>query len=233
MDIGLIIILIFVNGVFAMSEMSLISSGKARLQKLVDEQRRGAKSALKLHQQPNRFLSTIQVGITLVAILNGTLGEEALAAPIHQHLLQLPLLAPYAEVLSKTLTVILITYFSVVVGELVPKRLALLRPETIAILVARPMNILATIASPLVWLLSSSSTLLLYLLRADRQPQTTVTNEEIKLLMEIGSESGVFHASEGTLVANVLRLDEQRVGAIMMPRKEIWPVSLTTAISQT
>jgi putative hemolysin len=229
MDIGLIIILIFVNGVFAMSEMSLISSGKARLQKLVDEQRRGAKSALKLHQQPNRFLSTIQVGITLVAILNGTLGEEALAAPIHQHLLQLPLLAPYAEVLSKTLTVILITYFSVVVGELVPKRLALLRPETIAILVARPMNILATIASPLVWLLSSSSTLLLYLLRADRQPQTTVTNEEIKLLMEIGSESGVFHASEGTLVANVLRLDEQRVGAIMMPRKEIFAIDLEDA----
>ena len=229
MDIGLIIILIFVNGVFAMSEMSLISSGKARLQKLVDEQRRGAKSALKLHQQPNRFLSTIQVGITLVAILNGTLGEEALAAPIHQHLLQLPLLAPYAEVLSKTLTVILITYFSVVVGELVPKRLALLRPETIAILVARPMNILATIASPLVWLLSSSSTLLLYLLRADRQPLTTVTNEEIKLLMEIGSESGVFHASEGTLVANVLRLDEQRVGAIMMPRKEIFAIDLEDA----
>ena len=116
-----------------------------------------------------------------------------------------------------------------VVGELVPKRLALLRPETIAILVARPMNILATIASPLVWLLSSSSTLLLYLLRADRQPQTTVTNEEIKLLMEIGSESGVFHASEGTLVANVLRLDEQRVGAIMMPRKEIFAIDLEDA----
>ena len=226
MDIGLIIILIFINGIFAMSEMSLVSSGKARLQKLVDEQRPGAKSALKLHQEPTRFLSTIQVGITLVAILNGTLGEDALAVPIHQYLLQLAILAPYAEVLSRVLTVILITYFSVVVGELVPKRLALLRPEVIAVFVARPMNTLASIASPLVWLLSSSSSLLLFLLRADRQPQTTVTNEEIKLLMEIGSESGVFHASEGTLVANVLKLDEQRVGAIMMPRKEIFAIDL-------
>ncbi|MDD4914760.1 MAG: hemolysin family protein [Methylococcales bacterium] len=229
MDIGLIILLIFINGIFAMSEMSLISSGKARLQKLVDERRPGAKSALKLHQEPTRFLSTIQVGITLVAILNGTLGEDALATPLHQYLLQIPQLAPYAAVVAKSLTVILITYFSVVVGELVPKRLALLRPEIIAVFVARPMNVLSAIASPLVWLLSSSSTVLLYLLRADRKPQTTVTNEEIKLLMEIGSESGVFHASEGTLVANVLKLDEQRVGAIMMPRKDIFAIDLADA----
>jgi putative hemolysin len=226
MDIGLIIILIFINGIFAMSEMSLVSSGKARLQKLADEKHTGANSALKLHQEPSRFLSTIQVGITLVAILNGTLGEDALATPLFHYFSQIPQLAPYAIILSKTLTVIVITYFSVVVGELVPKRLALLRPENIAVFVARPMNVLSAIASPLVWLLSSSSTLLLYLLRADRQPQTTVTNEEIKLLMEIGSESGVFHASEGKLVANILRLDEQRVGAIMMPRKEIFAIDL-------
>jgi len=227
MDIGLIIVLILINGIFAMSEMSLVSSGKARLQKLVDDQRSGAEAALKLHQEPTRFLSTIQVGITSVAIFNGILGEDALVAPINQELLKFPLLAAHAEVYARVITVVLITYFSVVVGELVPKRLALLRPESVAIFVARPMNILATIASPLVWLLSSSCTLLLCLLRADRQPQTTVTNEEIKLLMEIGSESGVFHASEGTLVANVLRLDEQRVGAIMTPRKEIYAIDLT------
>ena len=227
MDIGLIILLIFINGIFAMSEMSLISSRKARLQKLVDEQRAGAKYALQLHQEPTRFLSTIQVGITSVAILNGVLGEDALVTPINQHFQQVPLLAPHAEVYARVITVILITYFSVVVGELVPKRLALLRPESIALFVARPMNALAAIGSPLVWLLSSSCTLLLYLCRADRQPQTTITNEEIKLLMEIGSESGVFHASEGTLVDNVLRLDEQRVGAIMTTRKDIFAIDLS------
>lgn len=232
MDIGLIFILIFINAIFAMSEMALVSSGKARLQKLADERRAGAQSALKLHQEPTRFLSTVQVGITLVAIWNGALGEDALAVPINQYLLQFPPIAPHAEAFARVLTVILITYFSVVVGELVPKRLALLRPEGIAVVVARPMNGLAVIASPLVWLLSSSSNLLLRLMRANRQPKTTVTNEEIKLLMEIGSESGVFHASEGTLVANVLRLDEQRVGAIMTPRKEIFVIDLADGDSE-
>lgn len=229
MDIGLIILLIFINGIFAMSEMSLVSSGKARLQKLVDERRAGAKAALRLHQEPNRFLSTVQVGITLVAILNGSLGEDALVMPIYHKLQQFPLIAGYAEMIARVSTVILITYFSVVVGELVPKHLALLRPESIAIVVARPMNGLATFASPLVWLLSSSSNFLLYLMRANRLPQATVTNEEIKLLMELGSETGVFHASEGTLVANILRLDEQRVGAIMTPRKEIFAIDLAEA----
>lgn len=232
MEIGLIVILILINGIFAMSEMSLVSSGKARLQKLVDERRAGARSALKLHQEPSRFLSTIQVGITSVGIFSGLLGEDALVMPLTQKLMQVPQLAPHAEALARVLTVMLITYFSVVVGELVPKRLALLRPEGIALIVARPMNALSIIASPLVWLLSSSSNLLLRLLRAHRPPQTTVTNEEIKLLMELGAESGVFHASEGTLVANVMRLDEQRVGAIMTPRKEIFAIDLAEGDSE-
>lgn len=232
MEIWLIVILILINGIFAMSEMSLVSSGKARLQKLVDERRTGAKAALKLHQEPSRFLSTIQVGITSVGILSGLLGEDGLVMPLSQKLAQFPLLVPHAETFARVLTVILITYFSVVVGELVPKRLALLHPERIATVVAQPMNGLAIIASPLVWLLSSSSNLLLRLMRAHRPPQTTVTNEEIKLLMEIGSESGVFHASEGTLVANVLRLDEQRVGAIMTPRKDIFAIDLAEGDSE-
>jgi putative hemolysin len=231
-EIGLIVILILINGIFAMSEMSLVSSGKARLQKLVDERRAGAKAALKLHQEPSRFLSTVQVGITSVGILSGVLGEDALVVPLTQKLAQFPLLVLHAETFARVLTVMLITYFSVVVGELVPKRLALLRPEGIAMVVAQPMNGLAIIASPLVWLLSSSSNLLLRLMGAHRSPQTTVTNEEIKLLMEMGSESGVFHASEGTLVANVLRLDEQRVGAIMTPRKDIFAIDLAEGESE-
>lgn len=226
MDIALILILILINGIFAMSEMSLVSSGKARLQKLADEKRAGANAALKLHEEPSRFLSTVQVGITSVGILSGALGEDALTEPLIKQLIQYPVLLPYAETLALVMTVVIITYFSVVVGELVPKRLALLRPETIALVVARPMNGLALIASPLVWLLSSSSNLLLRVMRAHQPPQTTVTNEEIKILMDMGAEAGVFHASEGQLVSNVLRLDEQRVGSVMTPRKDIMFIDL-------
>lgn len=229
MDISLILILILVNGMFAMSEMSLVSSRLARLQKLAAEKRTGARSALKLHKDPSRFLSTVQVGITSVGILSGALGEEALKEPLYRQLQSIPLLAPYAETIALISTVFLITYFSVVVGELVPKRLALLHPENIAVFIARPMNALSLIASPLVWLLSSSSTLLLRIFGAHQPPQTTVTNEEIKLLMEIGAETGVFHASESHLVSNVLKLDEQRVGAVMTPRQQIFSVDLSDA----
>jgi putative hemolysin len=226
MELALLFVLILINGLFALSEMSLISSGKARLQKLVDEKRAGAKIALKLHHEPAYFLSTVQVGITSVGILSGALGEEILSEPLKQQLSKLPLLAAHADNIALTITVVLITFFSVVMGELVPKRLALLNPERIALIVARPMKILATLSSPLVWLLSASSNLLLWLMRAQKSTQTPITNEEIKILMDMGSEAGVFHASESHLVANVLQLDEQRVGAIMTPRKAIYSIDL-------
>lgn len=232
MDIALILVLILINGVFAMSEMSLVSSGKARLQKLADEKRAGANAALKLHDDPSRFLSTIQVGITSVGILSGALGEEALTEPLKTQFNQIPWLAPYTESLALVATVVLITYCSVVVGELVPKRLALLNPERIALFVARPMNALALLASPLVWLLASSSSLLLRIMRAHQAPQATVTNEEIKILMDMGSEAGVFHASEGHWVSNVMKLDEQRVGAIMTTRKDIFVIDLADDIQE-
>jgi putative hemolysin len=227
MDIGLILILILINGLFAMSEMAIVSSRKARLQKLASERRSGANAALKLREEPSHFLSTIQVGITSVGILTGALGEDALSVPIYEQLVKIPALAPYAEGIALTLTVALITYFSVVIGELFPKRLALLHSESIAVVIARPMSGLARIASPLVWLLSSSGNLLLRIIGAHRPRQESVTNEEIKLLMEMGSEAGVFHASEERLVANVLKLDELRVGAIMTPRQEIVAIDLT------
>ncbi|MBD9358918.1 hemolysin family protein [Methylomonas albis] len=227
MDIGLILILILINGVFAMSEMSLVSSGLARLQKLAGEKRPGARTALKLHKDPSRFLSTVQVGITSVGILSGALGEEALTEPLYRQLLNFPLLVPYAQSIALIATVFLLTYCSVVVGELVPKRLALLHPERIAIIIAQPMHTLSRIASPLVWLLSSSSTLILRIFGAHRPPQTSITNEEIKLLMEIGAESGVFHASESHLVGNILQLDEQMLGAAMTPRQQIYAIDLS------
>lgn len=219
-------LLILLNAVFAMSEIAVVSSRKARLQRMVDEKRPGAEAALALHSAPSTFLSTIQVGITSVGVLAGALGETALADPLAEHLKQYPLLAPYAHGIALTLVVIGITYFSVVVGELVPKRLGLLKPEVIAAVIAQPMNLLSRVARPLVWLLSASSDLILRVLRLNTGEEPPVTDAEIEVLMEQGAEAGVFHESEQEIVSNVLRLDEQRVGAIMTPRKDIEYVDL-------
>jgi putative hemolysin len=227
-SISLILILIFINGIFSMSEMSVVSSTKARLQKLIAEKRLGAKAALKLHEEPNNFLSTVQVGITAVGILSGALGEDMLRMPLYNLINQVTWLAAYAETLALILTVTLITYFSVVLGELVPKRIALQNPEGIAVMVAKPMQTLSFLFTPLVWLLSASSHFLLKILRLDKTGDNAVSDEEIRILMEMGSESGVFHAAESLLVHNVMKLDEIRVGAIMVPRQEIFMIDINS-----
>lgn len=231
-NLGIIFILILINGVFSMSEMSVVSSTKVRLQKLVSERRLGANTALKLHEEPSHFLSSVQVGITAVGILSGAFGEDALQKPIQQVLGQFPALSPYAQTLALIATVTIITYFSVVLGELVPKRLALQNPEGIACSIAKPMRSLALIFSPIVWLLSASSRLLLKLLRLDRIQESTVTNEEIRLMMEMGSEAGVFHSDESQMVNNVMKLDDVRVRAIMVPRQEIYVIDILEPIDQ-
>ena len=226
MDIFLLVVLILINGVFAMSEIAVVSSRKARLQNLADDGSLGAEAALSLHQEPSNFLSTIQVGITSVGILSGAVGEAALADPLAAWLAGMPPLAPYAKSVALTITVIALTYFSVVVGELVPKRLAMLAPEGIASLIARPMMFLAKITHPLVVVLSGSSTAILSLLGARRKEEPPVTDDEIKVLMEQGAEAGVFHESEQEIVSNVLRLDEQRISAIMTPRRDMFIIDL-------
>lgn len=226
MEIGLILFLIVINGIFAMSEIAIVSSRKSRLQRMADSQRPGATAALALHDDPSRFLSTIQVGITSVGILSGAMGETAFADPLATWLSQFAVLAPYAKPIALGVTVLLITYLSVVIGELVPKRLALLSPEGIASIIARPMAYLSRIASPLVWLFSTSSSTLLRLLGAKRNDEPPVTDDEINELMEQGAEAGVFHESEQEIVSNVLRLDELRVGAIMTPRKQVYAIDL-------
>lgn len=226
MDIVLILLLILLNGVFAMSEIAVVSSRKSRLQNLADDGSLGAEAALRLHQEPASFLSTIQVGITLVGILNGAVGEAAIADPLAEWFSRVPLLEPYARGIALTITVVMLTYFSVVVGELVPKRLALLAPEGIAALMARPMMILARITHPLVVILSGSCSALLRLVGARRKEEPPVTDDEIKVLMEQGAEAGVFHESEQEIVSNVLRLDEQRISAIMTPRRDMFIIDL-------
>lgn len=226
MDIALLLFLILLNGVLAMSEIAVVSSRKARLQKLADDDSPGAQSALALSNEPSTFLSTIQVGITTVGILSGAIGETALADPLTVWLGNFALVEPYARGVALTVVVVGLTYFSVVVGELVPKQLGLLAPEKTASLIAPPMNMLARLAGPLVWLLSASSGFLLRLMGAVRKEEPPVTDEEIKVMMEQGSEAGVFHESEQAIVSNVLRLDEQRIGTIMTHRTDIYLLDL-------
>jgi len=226
MDILLIALLILLNGLFAMSEMAVVSARKSKLQNLADDDLPGAQAALSLHHEPSSFLSTIQVGITTIGILSGAVGESTLAEPLAAWLDTIPALAPYANAIAMTITVLTLTYFSVVVGELVPKRLALLAPEGIAALISRPMIVLARITHPLVVILSSSATAILRILGARRRVEPPVTDDEIKVLMEQGAEAGVFHESEQALVSNVLRLDEQRIEAIMTPRRDMFVIDL-------
>ena len=226
MEIILLVFLVLLNGILAMSEIAVVSSRKVRLQKLADEGSPGAQHALDLNNEPSAFLSAVQVGITTVGILSGAIGEGALADPLSRWLESFPLLAPYARGLAMTVVVIGLTYFSVVIGELVPKRLGLLAPEAIAALVAAPMNLLARATRPLVLLLSSSSTLILRLMGARSRDEPPVTDDEINVLMGQGAEAGVFHESEQAIVSNVLRLDEQRIGAIMTHRNDIYVLDL-------
>ncbi len=226
MDIFLLLLLILLNGALAMSEIAVVSARKSRLQKLADDGAPGAQTALQLSNEPSSFLSTIQVGITTVGILSGAIGENALADPLAEWMSAVPFLQPYAKGIALTVVVVVLTYFSVVIGELVPKRLALLAPEGIASFVSKPMIWLARITNPLVWLLSSSSSVILRLIGARRNNDVPVTNDEINVLMEQGAEAGVFHESEQAIVSNVLRLDEQRISSIMTHRNDIYVLDL-------
>ncbi|MDR2112462.1 MAG: hemolysin family protein [Candidatus Accumulibacter sp.] len=226
MDIFLLLLLILVNGLLAMSEIAIVSSRKSRLQKLADDGSPGAKTALNLSNEPSAFLSTIQVGITTVGILSGAIGENALAEPLGEWLSGFAWLQAYAQGLSLTVVVVLLTYFSVVIGELVPKRLGLLAPEAIAAIIASPMIFFSRAARPLVWLLSSSSGLILRFIGARPSAEAPVSDDEINVLMEQGAEAGVFHESEQAIVSNVLRLDEQRIAAIMTHRNDIYSLDL-------
>ena len=228
-DIALLLFLILLNGVLAMSEIAVVSSRQSRLLKLAEDGNAGARSALTLSIEPSIFLSTVQVGITTVGILSGAIGEATLAIPLAEWLGKFSVLADHASTIALTLVVAVLTYFSVVVGELVPKRLGLLAPERIAALIAPPMNLLSRLARPLVWLLASSSNLLLRLLGARHTQESSVSNDEIKVLMSQGAKAGVFHESEQAIVANVLRLDEQHIGAIMTPRKDIYLLDLNAS----
>ncbi|MEH2349996.1 MAG: hemolysin family protein [Nostoc sp.] len=220
-EILIILVLIIANGVFSMSEMAIVSARKVRLQQLANQGDAKARVALKLAESPNHFLSTVQVGISLIGILTGAFGGATIASRLAVYVKLVPLLAPYSEPLSFGIVVLLITYFSLIVGELVPKRLALNNPEKIASIVAIPMQALAAIASPVVFLLSASTDLILRVLGITASTEPQVTEEEIKILIEQGTEAGTFEEAEQDMVERVFRLGDRPVSYLMTPRPDI------------
>jgi putative hemolysin len=220
-EILIILVLIIANGVFSMSEMAIVSARKVRLQQLANQGDAKARVALKLAESPNHFLSTVQVGISLIGILTGAFGGATIASRLAIYVKFVPFLARYSEPISFGIVVLLITYLSLIVGELVPKRLALNNPERIASIVAIPMQALAAIGSPIVFLLSASTDLILRMLGITASTEPQVTEEEIKILIEQGTEAGTFEEAEQDMVERVFRLGDRPVSYLMTPRPDI------------
>jgi putative hemolysin len=222
MDVALLTFLILLNAAFAMSEMALTASRKARLQVMVESEEPGAKAAMDLHEHPTKWLSTVQIGITSIGVLNGIVGENAFSEPLSEWLQQLLPIRPRAAALTATaLVVASITFLTIIFGELVPKRVGQMFPETVARLVARPMNWLSTATRPFVWLLGATTEAVLRLLGIRGGPSRSVTEEEIAASLEEGLDAGVIEAQEHQMVRNVFRLDDRQIGSMMIPRADI------------
>jgi putative hemolysin len=216
-----VLALVLLNGYFAMSELAVVSARPARLEALARKGGRGARLALALARDPDRMLSTVQTGMTLVGIVAGAFGGATLAEPLDDALARLPGLAPVSAEIAYTLVILAITYLSLIVGELVPKHLALRAPERIAILVAPAIDLLSRVSTPAVWLIEKSSRLVLRLLGSEATPRETVTEEEVRMLIAEGTRTGVFHKQEQEMIGRVLRLADRPVRSIMTPRVEL------------
>ncbi len=225
-EVVFIVVLVLVNGVFAMSEIAVVSSRKARLQQRANEGDARAKAALELVEAPAKFLATVQIGITLVGILAGAFGGATIAEQIADYVESVPALAPYGEPIGLLVVVVIITYFSLVVGELVPKQIGLHAPERIATSIARPMLVLSTLVAPVVSLLSFSTRVLMSVLRVRPSTEPEITQEEIKVLIGQGTEIGVFEQVEQDMVERVFRLGDLQVDALITPRTEMISLDL-------
>ncbi|KAF1700143.1 hemolysin family protein [Pseudoxanthomonas kaohsiungensis] len=220
-ELLIVLALVLLNGFFAMSEMSVMTSRKSRLKQLAQASRRAAK-ALALSEKPEAFLSTVQIGITLIGILTGLFGGEAIGLAIAAWIERvLPALDPYAETIGKSIAVALITFLTLIFGELVPKRLAITAPEKIASVVALPMGWLARAAFPFVWLLSHTTRLVLRLLGLGKDEASTISEEEIRMLVAESHEQGVIDAHERDMVNRVMRLGDRTAASLMTPRNRI------------
>ncbi|MDN5753636.1 MAG: hemolysin family protein [Nitrosospira sp.] len=220
MEIILLFALIILNGVFAMSEIALVTARRARLQNLAQVGDKAAAAAVQLGNDPNRFLSTIQIGITFIGIMNGIIGEAALARPFSVWIENLGVQNPLSDYLATGLIVAGITYFTIVLGDLGPKRLGQINPESIARLVARPMLWLSVASKPFIKLLSGSTQLILRIFGVKERTGTRVTQEEINLMLAEGSDAGVIEHQEHQMVRNVFRLDDRQIASLMVPRSD-------------
>ena len=234
MDVALLLFLIVVNALFAMSEMALTTSRKARLAVMAEAGDLGAKAAQVLHENPTKFLSTVQIGITSIGVLNGIVGDAAFSQPLAHWLnAVLPALSTRAADLTGTaLVVMIITFLTIIFGELVPKRLGQMYPERVAVLVARPMDMLSSATRPFVWLLTVCTQATLRLLGIRNAPSRSVTEEEIAASLEEGLDAGVIEAQEHQMVRNVFRLDERQIGSMMIPRAEITWINQLAAVPE-
>ena len=219
-DVAIILTLVALNGVFAMSELAIVSARRARLEGKAKTSR-GARAALDLAADPGKFLSTVQIGITLIGVLTGAYSGASLGGPVAARLAALGLAPATAETLGFALVIGLTTYVSLIVGELVPKQFALRAPEAVASIVAVPMQWLAKGTAPIVWLLDSSSALIFKLLRLDRENDDQVTAEELHLIVQEASRSGVIEEHERSMISGVVRLADRPVREVMTPRTEI------------
>ena len=232
LELLLILALVMANGVFALAEIAIVSSRKVRLQQQAEAGHAGARAALALATQPTRFLSTVQIGITLVGILAGAFGGATLAKTLGASIARLPPLAPYGEAIGLGIVVVAISYLSLVVGELLPKRLALGNPERIAAAMARPMAFLSRALAPAVSLLTGSTDLLLRGLGIRLEAEPPVSAEEIRILIEQGRRGGVFEASEQALMEGALELGGLRAGMLITPRLDVEWIDLTQPLER-
>ncbi len=222
-DIGIVVLLILLNGFFAMSELAIVSARRARLKQMADEGKKGARLTLRLAEDPISFLSIVQTGITLNSILAGAFSGATLTDPFAEYLNSIDWIAPHGRPLAIGITVAGVTYFSLVVGELVPKRIGLAYAEPIAVRVAHTMKLFAQLAAPLVWILRRSTEFLLRLIGLNEQRKTAVTEEEVKSLIAEGAEKGIIKPAEKNMIEGVMRLADRTVRTIMTPRLDmVW-----------
>jgi putative hemolysin len=220
-DVAVIALLIALNGVFAMSELAIVSAREARLKAMAKAGRRGAQTALDLAADPGRFLSTVQIGITLIGILAGAYSGASLGGPVGQRLMLVGAPAEYAQTLGFVLVIVITTYASLVIGELVPKQIALRAPESLAAFMALPMLWLARATAPFVWLLDRTSALIFRLLRLQRDSQSRVTAEELHIVVAEAHHAGVLEESERAIISGVVRLADRPTREIMTPRTDV------------
>jgi putative hemolysin len=221
MEIAIIFLLILINGIFSMSEVALISSRKFKLESSANRGNKNAKKALELAGNPNTFLSTVQIGITLIGILTGIYSGEQITEDVKSFIVSIPILAEYAGSLSVIIVLIILTFFSIVFGELIPKRIGLMFPEAIAMLVARPMTIISVVTKPFIWLLTKTNDLFLGLFGLKNKKEGNVSEEEIKAMVQESAVSGEIQQIEQNIVHRVFALGDRKVDELMTHRSDL------------